>query len=91
MSQYAGKHLHEYIIKTKEYTEGNIVKAMEQGFLQLDKAMQDDTVLKTERSGTTVIAILIKNNTLYCVIKMFIYFILKIHELKSLDFILSLS
>ncbi|CAG5074885.1 Similar to ppm-2: Probable protein phosphatase 2C T23F11.1 (Caenorhabditis elegans) [Cotesia congregata] len=44
---------------------GKIVEAMEQGFLQLDEAMQADTVLRAERAGTTVIAILIKDNVLY--------------------------
>ncbi|XP_057341669.1 probable protein phosphatase 2C T23F11.1 [Microplitis mediator] len=65
MSQHAGKHLHDYIIKTREYKEGKIVEAMEQGFLQLDEAMQADAALRAERAGTTVIAILIKDNILY--------------------------
>ncbi|KAH0554716.1 probable protein phosphatase 2C T23F11.1 [Cotesia glomerata] len=65
MSQHAGKHLHDYIVKTPEYKQGKIVEAMEQGFLQLDEAMQADTVLRAERAGTTVIAILIKDNVLY--------------------------
>ncbi|XP_034944644.1 probable protein phosphatase 2C T23F11.1 isoform X2 [Chelonus insularis] len=65
MSQHAGKHLHDYILRTNEYKEGKIVEAMEQGFLQLDEAMQADDALKAERVGTTVIAILIKDNVLY--------------------------
>ncbi|XP_044001196.1 probable protein phosphatase 2C T23F11.1 [Aphidius gifuensis] len=65
-SQHAGKHLHEYITKTDEYKEGKIIEAMQQGFLQLDKAMQSDSAMKTIRSGTTVIACLIKDNILYC-------------------------
>lgn len=67
MSQHAGKHLHDYIIKTREYKESKIVEAMEQGFLQLDEAMQADAALRAERAGTTVIAILIKDNILYSV------------------------
>ena len=67
MSQHAGKHLHEYITKTEEYKTGNIVEAMQQGFLQLDKAMQNDVSLMVEPAGTTVIALLIKDNILYSV------------------------
>ncbi|XP_011298176.1 probable protein phosphatase 2C T23F11.1 isoform X2 [Fopius arisanus] len=66
MSLHAGKHLHEYITRTPEYQEGKIVEAMEQGFLQLDKAMQADATLRADRAGTTVIAVLIKDNILYC-------------------------
>jgi len=67
MAQYAGKHLHEYIIKRNEYKEGNIVEGIQQGFLELDNAMQNNVVLRDEHAGTTVIAILIKNNILYSV------------------------
>ncbi|XP_015119678.1 probable protein phosphatase 2C T23F11.1 isoform X1 [Diachasma alloeum] len=66
MSLHAGKHLHEYITRTPEYKEGRIVEAMEQGFLELDKAMQADAALRADRAGTTVIAVLIKDNILYC-------------------------
>lgn len=67
MAQYAGKHLHEYIIRRNEYKTGNIVEAIQQGFLELDKAMQNDALLKDEQAGTTVIALLVKDNILYSV------------------------
>lgn len=65
IAQHAGKYLHEYITKRSEYKAGNIVQAMQRGFLELDKAMQNDVVLREEQSGTTVIALLIKDNILY--------------------------
>ncbi|KYQ59454.1 putative protein phosphatase 2C T23F11.1 [Trachymyrmex zeteki] len=65
MAQHAGKHLHEYIIKRSEYKEGDIVGAIQQGFLELDKAMQNNAALRDEHAGTTVIALLIKDNILY--------------------------
>lgn len=65
IAQYAGKHLHEYIINRSEYKAGDIVTAMQQGFLELDAAMQNDPVLKNEQAGTTVIALLIKDDVLY--------------------------
>lgn len=67
MAQHAGKHLHKYITKRNEYKTGNIVQAIEEGFLELDKAMQDDVVLREESAGTTVIALLVKDNILYSV------------------------
>lgn len=67
MAQYAGKHLHEYITSQKAYKEGNIEEAMKKGFLELDKVMQTDETLKNAQAGTTVIAILIKDNVLYSV------------------------
>ncbi|XP_006608826.1 probable protein phosphatase 2C T23F11.1 isoform X1 [Apis laboriosa] len=65
MAQYAGKHLHEYITKRSEYKAGNIIQAIQQGFLELDRAMQNDAALKDEQAGTTVIALLIKDNVIY--------------------------
>lgn len=65
ISQYAGKYLHEYIVKRDEYKAGKIVEAIQQGFLELDEVMLSDTALKDEQAGTTVIALLIKDNILY--------------------------
>ncbi|XP_015607689.1 probable protein phosphatase 2C T23F11.1 [Cephus cinctus] len=65
VAQYAGKHLHEYIVKQQDYKDGNIARAMELAFLRLDEAMQYDPVIMDEQAGTTVIALLIKDNILY--------------------------
>ncbi|XP_076179112.1 putative protein phosphatase 2C T23F11.1 isoform X2 [Ptiloglossa arizonensis] len=65
MAQHAGKHLHKYITKRSEYKAGNIVQAIQNGFLELDEAMQNDAVLRDEQAGTTVIALLIKDNVIY--------------------------
>lgn len=67
MAQHAGKHLHEYITKRSEYRAGSIVEGIQQGFLELDRAMQNNAVLRDEHAGTTVIALLIKDNVLYSV------------------------
>lgn len=67
MAQYAGKHLHEYITKRSEYKEGDVIVGVQQGFLELDEAMQNNAALRDEHAGTTVIAILIKDNILYSV------------------------
>lgn len=67
MAQYAGKHLHEYITRRREYKEGDIITGIQQGFLELDEAMQNNAALRDEHAGTTVIAILIKDNILYSV------------------------
>ncbi|XP_017883294.2 probable protein phosphatase 2C T23F11.1 isoform X1 [Ceratina calcarata] len=65
MAQHAEKHLHEYIIRRSEYKTGNIVQAIQQGFLELDKDMQNDIVLKDKQAGTTAIALLVKDNVVY--------------------------
>ena len=67
MAHHAGKHLHEYITKRSEYQAGDIVEGIQQGFLELDKAMQNNAALRDEHAGTTVIALLIKDNILYSV------------------------
>lgn len=67
MAQHAGKHLHEYITKRSEYKAGDIVGGIQQGFLELDRAMQNNVALRDEHAGTTVIALIIKDNILYSV------------------------
>lgn len=67
VAQHASKHLHKYIIRQSDYGEGKIVDAMQKGFLELDADMQADEVLAHSQSGSTVIALLIKNNVLYSV------------------------
>ncbi|GLG96107.1 hypothetical protein R5R35_007275 [Gryllus longicercus] len=66
VAQYAGKHLHKYIVKRPEYKEGNIEEALRQGFLDVDTAMLNEESLKDELAGTTAVAIVLKNNKLYC-------------------------
>ncbi|XP_074039266.1 probable protein phosphatase 2C T23F11.1 isoform X2 [Leptinotarsa decemlineata] len=66
VAEYAGKHLHKYIINRKEYKDGDIPQAMKKAFLELDSHMHDEDSLKQEASGTTAITILVKDNKLYC-------------------------
>lgn len=66
IAQYAGKHLHKYIIKRPEYKEGKIEEALRQGFLDVDNAMLQEESLKDELAGTTAVAIVLKDNKLYC-------------------------
>lgn len=66
IAQYAGKHLHKFILQRPEYKEGSIPDAMKQGFLDVDTAMLEDEALKDEMAGTTAVSVLIKDNTLFC-------------------------
>ncbi|CAH1958063.1 unnamed protein product [Acanthoscelides obtectus] len=66
IADYAGRHLHKYVIKRPEYQEGNIAEAMKQGFLELDNHMRYEESLGNEPSGTTAVTIIIKGNKLYC-------------------------
>lgn len=63
-------HLHKHIVKTAEYAEGRIEDALRQAFLKIDQAMMGDEELMDELSGTTAVTALLKNNTLYVVIRL---------------------
>ncbi|XP_063236541.1 probable protein phosphatase 2C T23F11.1 [Bacillus rossius redtenbacheri] len=66
IAQYAGKHLHKFILKTQAYKDGHIEDAIRQGFLEVDQAMLQEDSLKDELAGTTAIVIIIKDNRLFC-------------------------
>lgn len=66
IADYAGKHLHKYVINRDEYREGNVGDALKKAFLELDDVMLDEESLRTEQSGSTAITIIIKDKTLYC-------------------------
>uniref|UniRef100_A0AAG5CQ56 protein-serine/threonine phosphatase n=1 Tax=Anopheles atroparvus TaxID=41427 RepID=A0AAG5CQ56_ANOAO len=65
VAEYAGKHLHKYITRRPEYGE-DLKRALQQGFLDLDEAMLNNEALKEQMSGSTAVAVLIKDNRLYC-------------------------
>ncbi|XP_058823578.1 probable protein phosphatase 2C T23F11.1 [Topomyia yanbarensis] len=65
IAQYAGKHLHKFVTRRPEY--GNDVKrALQRGFLDIDEAMLNDESLKEQMAGSTAVAVVIKNDRLYC-------------------------
>ncbi|XP_044748427.1 probable protein phosphatase 2C T23F11.1 [Coccinella septempunctata] len=66
IAEYVGKHLHKYVTNQREYSEGNIPEAMRKGFLEIDDAMALEESLTRERSGTTAITVIVKNNQIYC-------------------------
>ncbi|XP_060531981.1 probable protein phosphatase 2C T23F11.1 [Cylas formicarius] len=66
IAEYAGKHLHKYIINREEYRGNNVSAAMREAFLELDQAMIDEDSLKSEESGSTAVTIIIKGDQLYC-------------------------
>ncbi|XP_015171924.1 PREDICTED: probable protein phosphatase 2C T23F11.1 [Polistes dominula] len=66
VAKSAEKYLHELIVKRCEYKAGNIVLGIQNGFLQLDNEMKINYVFNEFLSGSTVIALLIKDNILYC-------------------------
>ncbi|XP_047998538.1 probable protein phosphatase 2C T23F11.1 [Leguminivora glycinivorella] len=66
IAEYAGKHLHKFIIARPEYHLGNIEEAMKQGFLDMDQAMLEEDMLQEKVAGSTAVVVLIKDNTLYC-------------------------
>uniref|UniRef100_A0A0K8TN81 protein-serine/threonine phosphatase n=1 Tax=Tabanus bromius TaxID=304241 RepID=A0A0K8TN81_TABBR len=65
VAQYAGKHLHKFIVKRPEYPN-DIELAMKKAFLDIDDAMLYDESWGEQMAGSTAIAVLIKNHKLYC-------------------------
>ncbi|XP_051169260.1 probable protein phosphatase 2C T23F11.1 [Leptopilina boulardi] len=65
ISQHISKHLHEYITNRIEYQNGNISLAIQKAFLELDKDMQHESILREKQAGSTAITLLIKDNILY--------------------------
>ncbi|KAK0417757.1 hypothetical protein QR680_013191 [Steinernema hermaphroditum] len=66
VSQYAGMHLHKKIVTEANYKRGNIVDAIQSGFLALDEQMKADAETKDEVSGTTAVIVLIRDQQIYC-------------------------
>lgn len=65
IAQYAGKHLHKFVTKRPEYGE-DVKQALQRGFLDIDEAMLNDESLKEQMAGSTAVAVMVKNDRLYC-------------------------
>ncbi|KAL1509965.1 hypothetical protein ABEB36_004629 [Hypothenemus hampei] len=66
ISDYAGKHLHKFIVNREEFKHGNIGEALKKAFIELDHAMFANETLKSEQSGSTAVVVVIKDNKLFC-------------------------
>ncbi|CAH1182653.1 unnamed protein product [Phyllotreta striolata] len=66
IADFAGKHLHKFIVRRPEYKNGEIAEAMRQAFLELDSSMIENEVLFNKPSGSTAVTALIKGNKIYC-------------------------
>ncbi|XP_055547257.1 probable protein phosphatase 2C T23F11.1 [Wyeomyia smithii] len=65
IAQYAGKHLHKFVTRRPEYGD-DVKRALQRGFLDVDDAMLNDESLKEQMAGSTAVAVVIKNERLYC-------------------------
>ncbi|KNC32347.1 hypothetical protein FF38_11119, partial [Lucilia cuprina] len=65
VAQYAGKHLHKFILKRPEYKE-NMEEALKQAFLDIDYEMLYNESWGEQMAGSTAVVVLIKDNRLYC-------------------------
>ncbi|KAH8302201.1 hypothetical protein KR044_003946 [Drosophila immigrans] len=66
VAQYAGKHLHKFVIKRPEYNASDIAKALKQAFLDIDYEMQHNESWGEQMAGSTAVVVLVKDNMLYC-------------------------
>lgn len=65
VAQYAGKHMHKFVVKRPEY-ETDPGDALQQSFLDIDEAMLEDEQLQEQMAGSTAVTVLIKDNKLFC-------------------------
>jgi len=66
VARHASIHLHRHILNRSEYQEGNMHGAIIEGFLECDRAMKGSQELKDEMAGCTAVAVIMKDNKLYC-------------------------
>uniref|UniRef100_A0A0N5A867 protein-serine/threonine phosphatase n=1 Tax=Syphacia muris TaxID=451379 RepID=A0A0N5A867_9BILA len=66
VSEYAGNHLHKLIVTNPAYVEGRIEEGIKQGFLALDEMIRNDKTMKLDKSGSTAVVVIIKDNKIYC-------------------------
>ncbi|KRZ53825.1 putative protein phosphatase 2C T23F11.1, partial [Trichinella nativa] len=65
-SRYASCHLHKAIAQTKAFAEGDLVEAIKQGFLDVDKDMLENHGNLVGVAGTTAVIVMLKEDTLFC-------------------------
>lgn len=53
-------------MRRPEYVSGQLEEALKQGFLELDAAMQREESLREEVAGSTAVAVMVKDEVLYC-------------------------
>ncbi|KAH8379982.1 hypothetical protein KR009_008303 [Drosophila setifemur] len=66
VAQYAGKHLHKFVLRRPEYNENDIERALQQGFLDIDYQMLHNESWGDQMAGSTAVVVLVKDNKLYC-------------------------
>ncbi|CAG9762473.1 unnamed protein product [Ceutorhynchus assimilis] len=66
ISDFAGKHLHKFMVNREEYRDGKIAEALKRAFLEFDQAMLEEESLKNEQSGSTAVVVVVKDKKLYC-------------------------
>ncbi|KAF1970472.1 PP2C-domain-containing protein [Bimuria novae-zelandiae CBS 107.79] len=62
---YTGEHLHEIVAKQEAFKEGDIKKALQDGFLATDRAILSDPKYEEEVSGCTASVGIISKNKIY--------------------------
>ncbi|SPP77533.1 probable protein phosphatase 2C T23F11.1 [Drosophila guanche] len=66
VAQYAGKHLHKFVLKRPEYNDNDIERALQQGFLDIDYEMLHNESWGDQMAGSTAVVVLVKDSKLYC-------------------------
>jgi protein phosphatase 2C family protein 2/3 len=63
---YCANNLHRFITGRPEYGNGRVEEALSEGFLECDRAMQEVESVKSDMSGSTAVAVLVRWPQLWC-------------------------
>lgn len=63
-AKYCASNLHKMVMASEAFRSNDVVRALHDGFINLDKQLYQTNCM--ERSGSTAVVLCICNNTLYC-------------------------
>ncbi|ODQ79018.1 hypothetical protein BABINDRAFT_162089 [Babjeviella inositovora NRRL Y-12698] len=63
---FTGDHLHEVIRQTEAFQNQNYIQALRDGFMGMDRAILDDTVMKHDESGCAATSAIITKDKIIC-------------------------
>merc|ERR1712142_1407262 len=66
VAAYSANNLHRYIVRRPEYSDGDVVQALKEGFFECDRSMKNEESLKDEMAGCTAVVVMTKGKELWC-------------------------
>jgi len=66
VAAYSANNLHRYIVRRPEYSDGDVIQALKEGFFECDRSMKNEESLKDEMAGCTAVVVMTKGKELWC-------------------------